>query len=79
MPYCGLTKAAKKLPKNCREEFKAAFKATDTMDLYNGYLPHYFMVIKQSLEQRAKLLQEVHDQLKPLNETNKKLRQLFYS
>jgi hypothetical protein len=79
MPYCGLTKASKKLPANCREEFKAAFKATGAMDLYGGYLPHYFMVMKQTLDDRAKILQEVHDQLKPLDQTNKKLRQLFYS
>lgn len=79
MPYCGLTKAAKKLPENCREEFKDAFKATGCMDIYSGYLPHYLLVIKQTLEERSKLLKEVCEQLKPLNETNKKLRQLFFS
>jgi len=79
MPYCGLTKAAKKLPEDCREAFKDAFKATGKMDLYSGYLPHYFMVIRQTLDDRAKLLQEVHDQLKPLDKTNKKLRELFFN
>jgi hypothetical protein len=78
MPYCGLTKAAKKLPEDCREAFKDAFNATGCMDLYSGYLPHYFMVIRQTLEQRAKLLQEIHEQLKPLDKANKKLRELFH-
>ena len=79
MPYCGLTKAAKKLPEDCREEFKNAFKATGCMDLYGGYLPHYFMVIRQTLDQRSELLKEVHDQLKPLDQANKRLRELFHS
>jgi hypothetical protein len=59
MPYCGLTKAANKLPENARKEFKEAFKATGCMDLYSGYLPHYFQVIKQVLEDRERRLQEV--------------------
>jgi hypothetical protein len=77
MPYCGLTKAAKKLPENCREEFKDAFKATGMMDLYHGYLPHYFMVMRQTLDNRKKLLEEVRDHMKPLEQTTKKLKDIF--
>ena len=38
MPYCDLTKAAMKLPENCRKEFKEAFNTTGCMDLYDGNL-----------------------------------------
>jgi hypothetical protein len=59
MPYCGLTKAAMKLPENCRKEFKEAFNATGCMDLYDGNLEQYFQVIKQVLEEREEKLKEV--------------------
>jgi len=59
MPYCGLTKAANKLPENSRKAFKEAFNATDCMDLYDGNLEQYFQVIRQVLEARKERLQEV--------------------
>jgi DNA-binding protein H-NS len=59
MPYCGLTKAANKLPENARKAFKEAFNATDCMDLYDGNLEQYLQVIRQVLEERKEKLKEV--------------------
>ena len=41
------------------KEFKEAFNATGCMDLYSGYLPQYFQVIRQELEDRKRRLEEV--------------------
>lgn len=74
MPYCGLTKAANKLPENCRKAFKDAFNATNMTDLYDGDLKTYFQVIKLILERNRDRLKSLEIQIDKLNETMNRYR-----
>jgi hypothetical protein len=76
MPYCGLTKAAKKLPEKYRESFKDAFRATNCMDLYDGNVEQYFQVIRQVLEQRQEKIDDLKDKIIPLTKEKEKLRKI---
>lgn len=42
--------AAKKLPSEVQEEFLKMWELAGCMDLYGGYLPDYFQVIRQRME-----------------------------
>ena len=73
MPYCGLTKAANKLPESCREAFRRAFRAANCMDLYDGELKSYFEVIAHTLEDKTTRLEKMKTQINISSERIKKI------
>jgi len=46
--------ASKKLPEDVRAAFLRAFKATKAMDIYDGVLNNYMLVIAMRLEDKMK-------------------------
>lgn len=50
--------AAKKLPEEARIPFIQAWEATNCMDLYEGRLEEYLMVIRQRLERQQAQIAE---------------------
>ena len=42
--------ASKKLPPEVQEEFLKMWELSGCMDIYSGYLPQYFQVIRQRME-----------------------------
>jgi hypothetical protein len=67
MPYCGITKASKKLPEKCRESFKKLWKEVERMDLYEGDVDLYFKVITSVIQQQKEKIDKLSIKLKEIN------------
>ena len=53
--------AAKKLPPEVQNLFLEIWKLIGCMDLYGGYLPDYFQIIKQNIEEYHKKIKKVEE------------------
>lgn len=53
--------AAKKLPPEVQQEFLKIWELVGCMDLYGGYLPDYFQVIRQNMEDYHKKIKKVEE------------------
>ena len=53
--------AAKKLPPEVQQEFLKIWELVGCMDLYGGYLPDYFQVIRQSIEDHQKKVKKIEE------------------
>lgn len=64
-----LNHAVKNLPKDIAYQIKRAFKATGALDMYDGNLYQYLVIIAQAIEIKNKQLDEAEKKFKKIIQT----------